>query len=105
MITNLNNQLSTFAIMLSLSPNMTTNLDYDNSILEFDNIKNVDYVKDNIEDWREKAFNSTANYDLEKNHINKFNTLVHFTSNLVQNSKDLDSDFIEVINDNFWDLI
>ena len=104
MNTNLNHQLSTLSIVLSLSSSMT-NLDSDNNILEFDKMNKLDYIQDNIEDWREKAFNSTANYDLGKDDIDKFDTLVHFTNNLIQKSKDLDSDFVEVVNDNFWDLV
>ncbi len=35
----------------------------------------------------------------------KINSLISFSSKLLMNSKDIESDFVELINKNFWDLL
>ncbi len=35
----------------------------------------------------------------------KLNSLKKFSKNLLENSEDIDSDILEVVNENFWDLI
>jgi hypothetical protein len=35
----------------------------------------------------------------------KMNTLISITMNLLENSTDIESEFVDIVNDNFWDLI
>jgi hypothetical protein len=35
----------------------------------------------------------------------KMNTLISTTMNLLENSTDIESEFVDIVNDNFWDLI
>jgi len=35
----------------------------------------------------------------------KKKTMISFTNDLLKNSKDIDSEFVDIVNDNFWDLI
>ena len=35
----------------------------------------------------------------------KINLIVAFSKNIVEHSKDIDSEFVEIVNNKFWDLI
>ena len=62
----------------------------------FDENKTYDYKK--IEDNSSLELNSQG--DMEKIGI-----VISFSKELVENLKDMDSEFIEIVNNNFWDLI
>lgn len=35
----------------------------------------------------------------------KMNALISITMNLLENSTNIESEFVDIVNDNFWDLI
>ena len=59
-----------------------------------------------IANWKDNAFNQSYDYSFHNEDVEKINTMISFTQNLLENSKDIDGDeFVDIVNDNFWDLI
>ncbi|MCK9450847.1 MAG: hypothetical protein M0Q90_04090 [Bacteroidales bacterium] len=58
-----------------------------------------------IANWRDKAFNHSSDYSFHNEDVEKINTLISFTQNLLENSKDIESEYVDIVNANFWDLI
>jgi Tat protein secretion system quality control protein TatD with DNase activity len=48
------------------------------------------------------CFNDSINQDED---VIKMNTLISITMNLLENLTDIESEFVDIVNDNFWDLI
>jgi hypothetical protein len=59
----------------------------------------------NIADWKDNAFNPSVDYSFHNENVEKINAMITFTKNLLENSKDIESEFVDIVNDNFWDLI
>lgn len=58
-----------------------------------------------IADWKAKSFNSSPNYSFHNEDVAKINTIISFTKNLLEKSKDIESEFVDIVNENFWSLI
>ncbi|NJY61438.1 hypothetical protein HC174_01535 [Salinimicrobium sp. CDJ15-81-2] len=57
-------------------------------------------------DWKDSAFNPSSDYYLdEDSQSSKIQTILKFSNDLIKNSKDLDSEYVDIVNENFWDLI
>ena len=37
--------------------------------------------------------------------MEKLQTIIDFSKKVLQNTKDIDSEFVDIVNDNFWELI
>lgn len=59
----------------------------------------------NIADWKDTAFNLSADYKIQDENSSKIETIVAFSKKIIGNSIDIDSEFVDIVNDNFWDLI
>lgn len=67
---------------------------------------NYDYhYEDNISDWKDKAFNSSSDYQMHDESFVKIQTIIEFSKRVLANTKDIDSEYVDIVNDNFWDLI
>ncbi|MCY1721852.1 hypothetical protein OU798_15970 [Prolixibacteraceae bacterium Z1-6] len=46
-------------------------------------------------------------YSLWQNNseIDKINSIIALSERIISNSKDIESEYVEIVNDNFWDLI
>lgn len=64
-----------------------------------------EYSEDISSSWRDEAFNMSDIYNFHNEDNEKINTIVSFTQNLLENSQDIESEFVDIVNDNFWDLI
>lgn len=91
--------------LLILSSTTLTNLNYDNENHRFNSNKYANNLLDNIEDWRDKAFNDSITYNLKDGNLENAHTLLNFTKKIIDNSKDIDGEIVDVVNDNFWSLI
>ena len=49
--------------------------------------------------------NSSSRTYNSLNDVDNLNTIIDFTEKIIQNSKDLDQEYVNIVNDNFWDLI
>jgi len=82
--------------------------------LPYDNAENlIPEIKPNYEhhmsltnnDWRDNAFNSSTDYTLQIENSNKIDAILGFSYKVIENSVDIDSEFVDIVNENFWDLI
>jgi hypothetical protein len=58
-----------------------------------------------IADWKDNAFNSSFDYTIQNENSERVDTIVSFTENLLNNSKDIENEFVDIVNENFWDLV
>ncbi len=105
MLTNSNISLSNLIVLVT-----TFSSSFINSNFEIENYLTPQYKMklehlDNIADWKNNAFNTSYNYSFHNENTEKINTMILFTKNLLKNSKDIDNEFVDIVNDNFWDLI
>jgi len=82
--------------------------------LPYDNAENlIPEIKPNYEhhmtltnnDWRDSAFNSSTDYTLQNESSDKIDAILGFSKKVIENSKDIDSEYVDIVNENFWDLI
>ncbi len=58
-----------------------------------------------INNWRELSLNNYPTSLSNNIELEKIDIIVSFSKNVIENSKDIDSEFVEIVNNNFWDLI
>ena len=58
-----------------------------------------------IAEWKDNAFNTLPEYSLQNEDDLKIQSIIGFSSNVLSNSTGLDSEFADIVNDNFWNLI
>ncbi len=105
MSTNSNISLSKILIFATLS---STTGSFNHGIELFSMPQNQAKFKksrDYIENWKDDAFNTPVDYHFYNDPIQKSKIIVSFAQKVLENSKDIDSEFIDIVNDNFWDLI
>lgn len=104
MLTNSNTSLSNLVILATLSSSVVSLSHETESYLTPQHEAEFEHHV-NIADWKDNAFNSSFDYSFHNEDVEKINTMVSFTKNLLENSKDIESEFVDIVNDNFWDLI
>lgn len=68
--------------------------------------RNVDYeFNQDVSDWRNNAFHYSNNYTFLHEFSEKISAVLSFSKTIIENSKDLDSEIVDIVNENFWDLI
>ena len=60
---------------------------------------------ENLSDWKEKAFNPIPDYSLQHEIDEKVRTMIGFSSNILSNTTDIDSEYVDIVNEYFWELI
>ncbi|NJO88533.1 MAG: hypothetical protein HC831_05885 [Chloroflexia bacterium] len=104
MLANTNTSLSNLVILATLSSSVVCLSHETENYLTPQHEAKFEYHV-NIADWKDKAFNQSFNYSFNNVDIEKINSMLSFTKKLLENSKDIDSEFVDIVNDNFWDLI
>ena len=104
MLTNTNTSLSNLVILATLSSSVVS-LNYEtvSYLTPQHEVKFEHYV--DIANWKDNAFNQSYDYSFHNEDVENINTMISFTQNLLENSKDIDGEFVDIVNDNFWDLI
>lgn len=98
-----NTTLSNLVILATLSTSVL-NVSYE--LNDLTPSKDVEYEYTySVSDWKDEAFNDSSDYRFVEVETNKLETMIEFTKNLLDNSTDLDSEYIEIVNENFWELI
>lgn len=101
--TNSNSTLTSLILFATISSSVVC-LPYDtDSLIPHTNAKYVCNVA--VSDWKDFAFNQSEDYNLQLNHNSKIQTIIEFSKKLVDNSRDIDQDYVDIVNDNFWNLI
>ena len=104
MFINSNTSLSNLVILVTLSSSVV-NLNYDAESYLTPQIESKFEQHVNIADWKDRAFNDSPDYSFHNEDVEKMNTIISFTQNLLENSKDIEREFVDIVNDNFWGLI
>lgn len=104
MLTYSNTSLSNLVILATLSSSVVS-LSHETESYLNPQLEAKFEHHSNIADWKDNAFNSSFDYSFHDEDTEKINTMVSFTEKLLKNSKDIDSEFVDIVNDNFWDLI
>lgn len=104
MLTFTNTSLSNLVVLATLSSSVvSTSLEAESYLAPMCEA-NFDYHI-HIAEWRDNAFNKSHDYTFHDEDVDKINTMISFTKNLLENSRDIESEFVDIVNDNFWDLI
>lgn len=75
------------------------------NIIPRENHQNT-YRESHIEDWNTNKLEATTDFTLPNSSENhKLQTIIDFSRNLMDNSKEIDGEFVDIINENFWDLV
>lgn len=104
MLTNTNTSLSNLVILATLSSSVVSLNHVTESYLTPQLKAKFEHRVD-IADWKDNAFNKSYDYSFHNVDVEKINTMISFTRNLLDNSKDIESEFVDIVNNNFWDLI
>ena len=92
-------------LFLATISGSSVNLGYDTNNL----IPGINMVSDiqtqNIEDWKMNVLNLSPWYTIMEDESEKLAILFRFSQKLVDYGVDLDSDIVEMVNENFWDLL
>jgi hypothetical protein len=59
----------------------------------------------NIAEWKDNAFNTLPDYSLPNEEQEKIQTIIGFSHQVLSNSTDIESEYVDIVNENFWDLI
>ena len=60
---------------------------------------------ENLPDWKDNAFNTSPDYQLYSEVEEKILTIVNFSRQVLSESSDIDSEYVDIVNQHFWDLI
>ena len=58
-----------------------------------------------ITEWDNINAYGLSQFDILKAQDTKVDTILEFAQKLINDSKDIDSEFVEIVNEHFWDLI
>lgn len=101
--TNNYTPLTNLAILATLSTSVV-NLAYEPDWL-IPKMNHVYQVANDISGWKDNAFNKSADYQIHDYGFDNFKTIVEFSKNVLYNTKDIDSEYVGIVNDHFWDLL
>jgi hypothetical protein len=62
-------------------------------------------VKKEISEWDRTNMTTFSQSDLPYAERQKLDTVLDFAQKLISDSTDIDSEFVEIVNEHFWDLI
>lgn len=67
---------------------------------------NHSYVCQNdIANWKDYALIQNYEYQQFSNDEKNLQTIIEFSRKVINNTKDIDREFVDIVNDKFWDLI
>jgi hypothetical protein len=69
-------------------------------------LQNHQYSYQNdISDWKDFAFHPSSDYQQISPNNQSIKTIIEFSRTVIENSKDIDSEYVDIVNANFWELI
>jgi hypothetical protein len=89
--------LSSTIIGVSVAPE-TTNIPFRLSEPDFQLITEISA-------WDKSLFNPSTDYFLLSEDSVSLHKLLHFSKKIINESVDIDPEYIDIVNENFWDLI
>lgn len=97
------NSLANFVILATISSSVL-NLSYDSNSL-IPKMNHAYNCQNYIADWKDNAFNLSLDYQIQDESLVKIQTIVEFSKKVLSNTKDIDSEYVDIVNENFWELI
>jgi hypothetical protein len=61
--------------------------------------------QDNISNWKENSFNNFEGYLTQNVDARNILAILEFSNKILRDSQDIDIEFVEIVNQNFWELI
>jgi hypothetical protein len=102
--TNSSTSLTNFVLLVTLSSSVIS-LPYDSSNFLIPQIKTPILYHTDIVDWKDNAFNNSTNYSIQNSDTERIKTILGFSQKVLANLTDIDSEYVDIVNENFWELI
>lgn len=97
-----NTSISNLLVLASISSSVLT-LPYESGI-NLNKNASYEYCQD-LTDWSANVFRFPFDIIASNENNEKFKMLLVFSNILVENSRDIDAEIVDLVNENFWDLI
>ncbi len=62
-------------------------------------------IMKNFSDWKDSAFNPITSNTVVIEDVEKIQTIIEFSRKVLADSTDIDNEYVDIVNENFWDLI
>jgi hypothetical protein len=102
--TNSSTSLTNFVLLVTLSSSVIS-LPYDSSDFLIPQVKAPILYHTDIVDWKDNAFNNSTNYSFQNSDTERIKTILGFSQKVLANLNDIDSEYVDIVNENFWELI
>ncbi len=97
-----NSNIKNYIIMTALSSSVLSfNYEEVNPLIP---TTNAEYNFENSDSWKYQSIYNAMSFDKGEEITEKENIILEFSNDLISNSSDIDSEFVDIVNDNFWDL-
>jgi len=100
---NTNNSLANIVLLATISSSVIS-LPYDTDNL-IPKMNHNYWHENNIADWKDNAFNQSFDYQIPDEDMIKLQTIIEFSERILVNTKDIDSEFVDIVNEKFWELL
>src|SRR5690625_2833514 len=100
---NTANSLKNLIIMTTLSTSVMSAYDAQLLVPE-KNYSEPDRI-DDVADMMDTVFDQPPQYTYHDENQSRFQAVEDFARKVHANTKDIDNEFVEVVNENFWDII
>ncbi len=97
-----NTSISNLLVLASISSSVLP-LQYESDYILQNNASYV-YCQD-LADWSTSVLQNPLNYIASNNNNEKIKALLVFTKTLIENSTEIEGEIVDLVNENFWDLI
>lgn len=100
---NTYNSFSNVILFATLSASVVSLPYTSDSLIPFSN--HDYYYPNDIDDWRDQVFMQGPDHYKYISDTENIQAIIEFSKTVIDNSQDIDSEFVDIVNDKFWDLI
>lgn len=97
--------LKNFLLIATIGATSTLSIPvaYQETYIPHQNVAIADYnlVQNDSRNWADNY----DSYEYKNTDTIKMNAIIEFSKNICENCIDIESDFVEIVNANFWDLV
>ena len=62
-------------------------------------------IDKDLSSWQDEAFAVSSGYTILNEDSERLQIIINFSKKLIEKSANLDSEYVDIVNDNFWSLI
>lgn len=100
-----NNTISRFIVLATLSSSvLPLEIDDSTSMSSETSISHAIQQNEPI-DLDDEVFNISSSYKLIDYRANRIDSIIDFSKNVINNTKDIDGEYVNLVNENFWELV